>query len=109
MTFVPEHGVVTNSPLNPRLSPEELEVGRRNLLAQLRGFDGCDGEVSAGFVADYIAVLEASKPTVVDRDALLSLFEQQHVGASVPMALLPSYRGTLADRVLALLSPEETK
>jgi len=51
------------------LSPDEAEVRRRNLIAQLQGFSGFGGKVTASFVGELIAVLEALKPVVVDRAA----------------------------------------
>jgi hypothetical protein len=58
------------------MTPDEVEVGRRNLIAELREgvADGMD--VSADMVRDLIAVLEASKPTVVDRKALVAVLAE---------------------------------
>lgn len=48
------------------MTPDEVEVSRRNLIAQLRGFSGFGGKVTAEFVRDLVAVLEASKPRYWD-------------------------------------------
>jgi len=58
------------------LTPDEVEVGRRNLIVELKAVEHLGRnnqghyEIGDRALAEIIAVLEASKPTVVDREAL---------------------------------------
>ena len=87
------------------MSPEEVEVGRCNLIAELRDGEAGGMDVSADMVRDLIAVLEASAPVPVDREAIWRL-----IYAAAIQHLQPSGVADVATTaVLALLSPEETK
>lgn len=58
---------------NPPLTPDEVEVGRRNLIAMLRtaSTDATTTiRVNLRTVDSLVAVLEALKPVVVDREVL---------------------------------------
>lgn len=63
------------------LTPDEVETGRRDMIAKLR-YEYADGRIpeitlDADMIRDLVALLEALKPVVVDREAVRQLLHQR--------------------------------
>jgi hypothetical protein len=111
--------------VNEYLSPDEVEVGRRNLIAELRAAleePYVALRLDLQTVRDLIAVLEASKPTVVDRDARVQLLKEHRYiadsnlgepgcrcGLSFPGGFDYIEHAEHVDAVLAALYPKATE
>lgn len=123
--FVPEHGVVSGSPLNPN-KPKvsnvavqtglvELPAGRvlrtvADAVVAKNADDGIPVTIADLVERHNLALGAAALPHLqpqVDRRELLKLFEREGVTTTRVMGEL-AYRQELADHVLALLSTEET-
>lgn len=94
-------------------TPDEIEVARRNLVAELKAAAGSKRAATHGVVLDVatardlIAVLEASKPTVVDREAVGKVLRAELVQRGVDEFHDPApLSRQLADAVLAALYPK---
>lgn len=93
---------------NPPLTPDEVETGRRSFVVQFwaelaRDLD--EVAVSRTDLRDLVALLEALKPVVVDREAL----KQALVGIIPDTNEGINLRLVAADAVLAALYPKATE
>lgn len=90
------------------LTPDEVETGRRDMIAKLR-YEYADGRIpeitlDADMIRDLVALLEALKPVVVDRAAV-----RDAVSYWLPSGETVSYVDDATSAVLAALYPKATE